>query len=295
MKWKVEFGSSSLEINLRRSFRENSNLLKNPTFRSISRNFHLKFPQDVHFVGCSHRFLGATPTHHLPPLPILPSNSSVVPGTFRTGLSGWGPTTPVKRQPPQVDRVSNWKRPWNSLKISWFFLVEMFTNVLWFELLEITIFICTSRLHGRTVKMQRVGRDRHDCGLAVGSMENNLFACHTSIIIIIFQINSEFKYKFIHVPNLEEPNGEFLYPPFFWRVPFHLFLFPSAFSPAPCSPAWINMFVLGCRRRQIRSLVLERRLGGKVWKKRSLGRSSQPSDPPGGASFVFKISGVNNG
>lgn len=127
----------------------------------------------------------------------------------------------------------------------------MFTNVLWFELLEITIFICTSRLHGRTVKMQRVGRDRHDCGLAVGSMENNLFACHTSIIIIIFQINSEFKYKlykFIRVPNLEEPNGEFLYPPFFWRVPFPpvlvsiifhlLFLQPPAAQPESTCSCW---------------------------------------------------------
>ena len=111
---------------------KNSNLLKKPTFRSISRNFHLKFPQDVHFVGCSdcsHRFLGATPTHHLPPLILLPSNSSVVPGTFRTGLSGWGPTTPVKRRPPQVDRVSNWKRPWNSWKLvgfSWWKCSLMF-------------------------------------------------------------------------------------------------------------------------------------------------------------------------
>ena len=109
----------------------------------------------------------------------------------------------------------------------------MFTNVLWFELLEITIFISTSRLHGRTVKMQRVGRDRHNCGLAVGSMENNLFACHTSIIVIIFQINSEFKYKFIHVPNLEEPNGEFLYPPFFWRVPFPPVLVSICFFSGP--------------------------------------------------------------
>lgn len=123
----------------------------------------------------------------------------------------------------------------------------MFTNVLWFELLEITIFICTSRLHGRTVKMQRVGRDRHDCGLAVGSMENNynLFACHTSIIIIIFQINSEFKYKFIHVPNLEEPNGEFLYPPFFLAGSlstcscFHLlFLRPPAAQPESTCSCW---------------------------------------------------------